>query len=64
VPICSGVWQFEVFKDEDHGWRWRLVQRNTLIVAESSERFARRSDAKRAAETVRREIGAASVALV
>lgn len=53
-----------MFKDDDGGWRWRLVQRNTLIVAESSESFARRSDAKHAAEAARGEIGAAPVVVL
>ena len=48
-------------KDEDRGWRWRLVQRNTLIVVESSEIFARRGDAKQAAEIARKEIAAAPI---
>jgi uncharacterized protein YegP (UPF0339 family) len=55
------MWKFEVFKDDDGGWRWRLIQRNTLIVIESSESFARRGDAKQAAETAREEIAAAPV---
>lgn len=55
------MWRFEIFKDEDSGWRWRLVQRKTLIVVESSEIFPRRSDALRAAENTRAEIAAASI---
>jgi uncharacterized protein YegP (UPF0339 family) len=55
------MWKFEVFKDEDRGWCWRLIQCNTLIVVESSESFDRRSDAKQAAETARTEIGAANI---
>jgi uncharacterized protein YegP (UPF0339 family) len=55
------MWKFEVFKSEDRGWRWRLVQRNTLIVVESSEIYERRSDAKLAAEAARLEIGKAPV---
>lgn len=55
------MWKFEVFKDDDGGWRWRLVQRNTLIVVESSQKFARQSDAKHAALTARSEIGNADV---
>jgi uncharacterized protein YegP (UPF0339 family) len=55
------MWKFEVFKDEDRGWRWRLVQRNTLIVVESFESFARRGDATRAAEIAREEIRSAPV---
>jgi len=56
------MWKFEVYKDEDGGWRWRLVQRNTLIVVESSQSFDRRGDAKQAAETARAEIAAAPIA--
>lgn len=59
------MWKFEVFKDpDDDSWRWRLVMRNTLIVVESSDRFSRRSDALRAAEVAREEIGAAVVEAV
>ena len=58
------MWKFEVFKDEDRGWRWRLVQRNTLIVVESSQSFERRSDAKLAAETAREEIATAAIELL
>jgi uncharacterized protein YegP (UPF0339 family) len=55
------MWKFEVLKSEDGGWRWRLVQRNTLIVVESSEIYDRRGDAKLAAEATRLEIGKAPV---
>ena len=55
------MWKFEVFKDEDGGWRWRLVQRNTLIVVESSQTFPRQKDAKREAEIARQMIGAAPI---
>lgn len=58
------MWQFQVFKDDGGSWRWRLVQRNTLIVVESSESFDRRGDAQRAAELVRSEIGAADVVVL
>ena len=58
------MWKFEVFKDEDGGWRWRLVQSNALIVIESSQSFGRRSDAKRAAETAREEIAAAPIVVL
>lgn len=58
------MWKFEVFKDDDGGWRWRLIQRNTLIVVESSESFDRRSDARLAAETVRSEIADAAIHLL
>ena len=55
------MWKFEVFKDDDGGWRWRLIQCNTLIVVESSQSFGRRGDAKRAAETARGEIAVAHI---
>ena len=55
------MWRFEVYKDEARGWRWRLIQANALIVAESSESFGRRGDAKRAAEKAREEISTAPV---
>jgi len=55
------MWKFEVFKDEDGGWRWRLVQCNTVIVIESPQSFARRGDAKLAAETAREEIAASPI---
>ena len=58
------MWKFEVFKDEDRGWRWRLTQRNTLIVVESSQSFERRSDAKREAEITREMIGGAPIDLL
>jgi len=53
--------KFEVYKDDDGRWRWRLIQLNTLIVFESSESYARRGDAKAAAEAARAEIGVAAV---
>ena len=55
------MWSFEVFKHEDGGWRWRLVQRNVLIVVESSESYDRRGDAMRAADAARKEISAAAI---
>lgn len=58
------MWKFEIHKDDDGGWRWRLVQLNTLIVAESSESYDRRGDARLAAEEVRAEIGAALIVVV
>jgi len=58
------MWKFEVVKDEDRGWSWRLVQRNALIVIESSESFSRQGDAKQAAEKAREEIGAANVVVL
>lgn len=55
------MWKFEVRKDDDGGWRWFLVARNTLIVAESFESYERRVDARRAAEIARADIGKAVI---
>lgn len=55
------MWKFEVFKDADGGWRWRLVQGNTLIVVESSQSFERLRDAKQAAEKARGDIAVAPI---
>jgi uncharacterized protein YegP (UPF0339 family) len=57
------MWKFEVYKDQDDGWHWRLVQCNAVIVVDS-ERFTRRSDAKQAAEAARSEIAKALIDLV
>lgn len=55
------MWKFEVYKDQDNGWRWRLVLRNTVIDDEASASFARRTDARQAAEIARAEIGKAVI---
>lgn len=64
MSLSSGIWKFEIHKDDDGGWRWRLVARNTLIVAESSESYERRGDAKRAAEAARAEICVAPIVVL
>lgn len=58
------MWKFEIYKDPDAGWRWRLVLRNTVIIFESSETFERRLDAKHAAEIARVELGKADVVVL
>ena len=58
------MWKFEVFKDDNGGWRWRLIQSNTLIVVESPESFVRRADAKAAAEATRAAIGVSVIAVL
>ena len=64
ATIFLGVWKFEIHKDDDGGWRWRLVARNTVIVAESSESYDRRGDAKQAAEVARTEINHAPIVVL
>jgi uncharacterized protein YegP (UPF0339 family) len=55
------MWRFEIFKDEDRGWFWRLIQRDTVIVLESLTSFAQASDAEHDALIYRAEIGLADV---
>ena len=55
------MWRFEVYKDQDDGWRWRLVLGNAALVVASSARFAHCADAKQAAEVTRAEIGEATI---
>ena len=47
--------KFEVFADASGSYRWRLVASNGEKVATSGESFANRENAKRAAQTVKRE---------
>jgi uncharacterized protein YegP (UPF0339 family) len=46
--------KFEPFKDRLGNWRWRLIGGNGRKVATSGESFASRSNAVRAARTVKR----------
>lgn len=52
--------KFEVYPDASGSYRWRLVAANGTKIASSGESFASRENAKRAAETVKREAGGAS----
>jgi uncharacterized protein YegP (UPF0339 family) len=58
------LWRFEVFKDPQGYWRWRLVQKSALIVAESIQCFKRRVHAEEAASAAREELGEACIAVV
>ncbi len=35
--------QFEIYRDADKRWRWRLRQANSLVIAESAKTYAKRS---------------------
>ena len=39
-----GIAQYQIFKDEQGQWRWRLIAKNGEIVA-TSEGYTRRSNA-------------------
>ena len=38
--------KFEIYKDENGDWRWRLVARNGRIIAVSGEGYKRRGHAE------------------
>lgn len=44
---------FDLYEDEAGEWRWRLLAKNGLIIADSGEGYASRSNGQRAIETVR-----------
>ena len=45
--------KFEVYRDRNSNWRWRLKARNGRIVADSGEGYASRTNAFRAARRVK-----------
>lgn len=55
------VAKFQVYQDTARNWRWRVTAKNGRKVAASGESFASRSNAVRAAETVRHLIAGASL---
>jgi uncharacterized protein YegP (UPF0339 family) len=55
------MWQFEVYADEGGQYRWRLVASNGQTVASSGESFASKSNAREAAENVKKNAGGADV---
>ena len=55
------MFKFEVYRDAASDYRWRLKASNGRIVADSGEGYASRSNARRAAENVRRQIGGANI---
>jgi uncharacterized protein YegP (UPF0339 family) len=55
------MWKFEIYADAARQFRWRLLAQNGRIVADSGEGYATRSNARRAAENVRRKIGNAEI---
>jgi uncharacterized protein YegP (UPF0339 family) len=50
---------FELYEDNAGEWRWRLVHDNGNIIADSSEGYASKGNAKRAMKSVRRHAASA-----
>jgi uncharacterized protein YegP (UPF0339 family) len=55
------MWRFEIYQDAANQYRWRLKAPNGRIMADSGEGYVSRSNARRAAEDVRRQIGGANI---
>jgi uncharacterized protein YegP (UPF0339 family) len=55
------MWKFEIYRDHQGLFRWRLRAPNGQIIADSGEGYATRSNAKRAAENVRARIASAVI---
>jgi len=55
------MWKFEIYADTGSKYRWRLKASNGQTVASSGESFDSRSNAKRAAENVKKNAGGADI---
>ena len=53
--------RFDIYKDRAGNYRWRLIADNGTKVASSGEAFSSRSNAERAAGTVKRLAPSASL---
>ena len=60
---CCLMAQFEVYKDNDRLFRWRLRTRDNRLIAESCEGFYNRSDCENAVILVRNEASKADLIL-
>jgi len=54
-------WKFRIYQDQADEWRWTLVAGNGRTVGDSGEGYDSKSNARRAAENARRQIGDADV---
>jgi uncharacterized protein len=55
------MWKFEIYSDSAGNYRWRLKSSNGQTVASSGESFDSKSNAKRAAENVKANVGSATI---
>lgn len=53
--------EFNIYKDEDAEWRWRLVAGNNETIADSGEGYTRRSSCVDAVKRIKRDAGSALV---
>jgi uncharacterized protein YegP (UPF0339 family) len=55
------MWRFQIYADSAGNYRWRLKSSNGQTVASSGESFDSKSNARRAAENVKSNAGAAEI---
>jgi uncharacterized protein len=55
------MWKFQIYADSAGKYRWRLKAANGQVVASSGESFDSRSNARRAAENVKANVGGAQI---
>lgn len=55
------MWKFEVYEDKAGEFRWRLKAGNGRTVGDSGEGYDSRSNARRAAERAKAQIGSAQI---
>lgn len=53
--------KFVIYADSSRKYRWRLVARNGQTIASSGEAFDSKANARRAAENVKANAGAAAI---
>jgi uncharacterized protein len=53
--------QFELYRDGNGEWRWRLKAANGQVVATSGEGYVARSDAEHGIELVKRNAASAPI---
>jgi uncharacterized protein YegP (UPF0339 family) len=52
---------FELYKDGNGDWRWRLLANNKKVIADSGEGYRKRSECHKAVDRVRRLVACAAV---
>lgn len=57
------MWKYELFKDDDGRWRWRLCGPDQGVVMTSGEAFRSRGSARRALVRARNYAGQATLPL-
>ncbi|TES83241.1 MAG: DUF1508 domain-containing protein [Dehalococcoidia bacterium] len=51
--MAESMAEFVVYKDKAGEWRWRLVHRNTNIIADSGEGYERKAGAENGIQSVK-----------